>query len=186
MKKIALLLALLLCLAPVLSACGANSSAKKAASAAFEAYYIDGDAEAYFEVKSDYNLELVKEYITSDMAEMLKESIRNSQSKVKDRIKEVWDDYTDSKDDNGKGADEVNVDYEVLFVDTYGKKTQAFEDAMEDFTYNDTDIEDEVSKIAYVGILKTLTYTDSDDDDFTEASVITYTCYCIDGNWYVG
>jgi len=185
MKKIALLLALLLCLVPVLSACGANSSAKKAASAAFEAYYIDGDAEAFFEVSADYNLELVKEYITSDKADSLKESIRSKQDSAKETIKEYWDRYTDSEKDGGMGAEDVDVSYEVLFVDTYDKKSDAFEKAMEEFTYNDTDIEDEVTKVAHVGLLATITYT-IDGDDYTDAAVRDFTCYCIDGNWYVG
>ena len=163
MKKIALLLALLLCLVPVLSACGANSSAKKAAAAAFEAYYIDGDADAFFEVKADYNLDLVKEYMDSEKGDALKESIRSKQDSAKENIKDYWNDYTDSEKDGGLGAEDVKVDYEILFVDTYGKKTEAFEKAMEDFTYTDTDIEDEVTKVAHVGILMTITYTVDDD-----------------------
>ncbi len=184
MKKIALLLALLLCLAPVLSACGANSSAKKAAAAAFEAYYIDGDAEAFFEVNAAYNLDLIKKYISSEKADSLKETARSKQDSAKENIKEQWDKYTDSEDDGGLGAEDLKVKYEILFVDTYGKKSEAFENALESFTFNDTDIEDEVTKIARVGILGTVTFS-IDGDDYTDATVRDYTCYCIDGKWYI-
>ncbi len=185
MKKIALLLAMLLCLAPVLSACGANSSAKKAAAAAFEAYYVDGDADEYFAVNLNYNVDLIKEFIDSEKGDLMRDAIREAQGGVKTEIKEYWDKYTKSKDDGGKGAEDLKVDYDIVFADTYGKKTEAFEKYIDKFAYKNTDIVDEVSKVARVGILRTLTYTDSDGDDYTEATVITYICYCIDGDWYV-
>ena len=43
MKKISLLLAMLLCLAPLFVACGANSSPEKAVVAALDVIYGDGD-----------------------------------------------------------------------------------------------------------------------------------------------
>lgn len=185
MKKIALLLALLLCMVPVLSSCGANSSAKKAAVAAFEAYYVDSDPSAYFEVCVDYNVDLLKEYIDSDAADAMKESVRASQDSVKETIKSYWDSYTESEKDGGLGAEDVSVDYEVLTVSKYNDKTEAFDKVMAEFTYDNSDIEDVVKEVAIVEILTTIEYT-IDDDDYVDSGVKTYYCYNIDGDWYVG
>ncbi len=186
MKKIALLLAMLLCLAPVLSACGAHSSAKKAATAAFEAYYVDQDSEAYYEVSARHNLELIDAYINSSTtAEELKSSVRSRKDSTKESIKKVWDSYTKSEADGGKDAEDFNVDsYEVLYENVYKSKTDAFDGIMENFPYGDTDLEDQVTKVAKVGVLMTITYTIG-DDDYTEAGVQEYVCYLIDGDWYV-
>ncbi len=187
MKKLALLLALLLCLAPVLSACGANSSAKKAAVAAVKAEYINCDADDYFDVALRYNVDLIDEYIKdTEQATALKESARAAKDTKKESIKAQWDFFTKSEDEGGLGAeDEPDVDYEVIYVETYGEKTDAFDKIMEGFRYKGTDLEDEVTKVAKVGILVTVEYT-VDDDDYVDAEVETLTCYCIDGDWYIG
>ncbi len=185
MKKISLLLAMLLCLVPVLGSCGANSSAKNAAKAAFDAYFIDSDADAYFEVALEYNIDILKEYIDSDDVDDLKESVREAQKTTKDEIKEYWDFLTEDEDEGGYGADDnYKVKGEVLSCEVYDSKSDAFDEAIKGFAYENTDLEDVVEEVALVNILMTVEYTVG-DDDYTKATVKTYTCFNVDGNWYV-
>ena len=62
MKKLALLLAMLLLVVPVLCSCGANSSPEKAVATAIDVMYGDGDAdpEDFYNVVIDYNLDILE------------------------------------------------------------------------------------------------------------------------------
>ncbi len=186
MKKISLLLAMLLCLVPVLGSCGANSSAKNAAKAAFEAYYVDGDADAYFEVALNYNVDLLKEYIDSDDVDDMKTDVRDAQKEEKDDIKELWDVLTNDEDDGGLGADDdFKVKGEVISCETYDDKTDIYDEAIESFEYEGSDLEDFVEEVAIVNILMTIEFT-VDDVDYVKTMTLEYLCYNIDGDWYVG
>lgn len=185
MKKISLILAFILCLVPVLSGCGANSSAKNAAKAAAAARYVDQDTAAFFEVAVDYNVDILKDYLDSDDAEAMRTKVRENQDRVKESIKKQWDHITESEKEGGLGGDDLKVKVgNVIYCNEYEAGSEAFDNAMKGFIYDNTDVEDYVEKVAKVGVLLTVTYT-VDGQKFTEAGVQNYTCYCIDGNWYV-
>ncbi len=182
MKKISLLLAMLLCLAPLFVACGANSSPEKAVVAALDVLYGDGDAEAedYWAVAYNYNLELI-ELMDSEEASDYKEMIRAAQKEKKSSFNSLED-----MDETAEDAefDDWDFEYEILYCNTYEKGSDTFDAAIEDFEYVDTDVEDYVEEVATVGVLVTRIF-EKDDETFTSASVQTYSCYKIDGDWYI-
>ncbi len=182
MKKISLLLAMLLCLAPLFVACGANSSPEKAVVAALDVIYGDGDAEAedYWAVAYNYNLELIELMDSDDKADY-KEMIRAAQKEKKSSFNsmEKMDDYAEEAE-----LDDWDFEYEILYCDTYEKGTDTFDAAIADFDYVDTDVEDYVEEVATVGVLITSIY-EKDGETFTNVEVETFDCYNIDGDWYI-
>lgn len=182
MKKICLLLALLLCMAPVLSACGANSSPEKAVLAALDVKYGDGDAdpEDYWAVVYNYNLDLI-ELLDSDEASTVKEGIRAAQKEMKASLN-LYEDIEDKLED--EDIDDWDFSYEILFCNTYEEGSDTFDEAIKEFKYVDTDIEDYVDEVAQVGVLMTTVY-EKDGEEFTSVNTKTFSCYKIDGDWYI-
>ncbi len=182
MKKICLLLAMLLCLVPVLSACGANSSPEKAVTAAIDVKYGDGDAdpEDYWAVVYNYNLDLV-ELLDSDEASDIKESIREARKEVKETLNqhEDMDEYMEDEE-----LDDWSFKYEIIYCNTYEKGSDIFDNAISTFKYVDTDMEDYVDEVAKVGVLFITEY-EKDGETYTSSSTKDFSCFKIDGKWYI-
>lgn len=182
MKKISLILALLLCLVPVLASCGANSSAEKAVKTAIDVKYGDGDAdvEDYWAVAYNYNLDILDLLDDKEEASDYKESIREARKSAKEMLN-MYKDIDEMLEE--EDIDKWDFDYEILYCDTY-KKGDAFDQYVESFGYANTAIEDKIEAVARVGVL--FTYEVKKDKDVEHSSdVETYTCYKIDGKWYV-
>ena len=113
MKKISLVLAMLLCLVPVLSACGANSSPEKAVKAALDVVYGDGDAdvEDYWAVAYKYNLDIIDEYISNsdkkDTFETEVRSLRTSKQVKLNTLKDIDDQMEEAKIDDWDFSNEI-------------------------------------------------------------------------------
>ncbi len=182
MKKISLLLALILCLVPVLSACGANSSPEKAVKAAIDVKYGDGEAdvEEYWAVAYNYNTDILDLLTDKEEASDYKESIRESRKMAKEMLN-LYKDLDDMMEE--EEIDKFDFDYKVLYCDTY-EKGDTYDELVEEFGYANTDIEDKIEAVANVGVL--FTYEMKKGKDVAHNSdVETYTCYKIDGKWYV-
>ena len=183
MKKISLILALLLCLVPVLASCGANSSAEKAVKTAIEVKYGDGDAdvEDYWAVAYNYNLDILDLLTDKEEASDYKESIRDARKSVKESLNMFGKDFQDELED--EGIDKWDFDYEILYCDVY-EKGDTFDAAVENFGYANTDIEDKIEAVAKVGVLMTME-SKKGKEVAHESNTTTYVCYKIDGKWYV-
>lgn len=182
MKKLALLLAMLLCVVPVLSACGANSSPEKAVTTAIDVMYGDGDAdpEDFYAVVLDYNLDIL-ELMDDEKATELKEGIRAGRKNIKEALN-LLEDMEERAED--QELDDWDFSYEIAYCNTYDKGSDTFDEYLEDFLYANTDVEDEVTAVALVGVLMTYE-SEKDGDDFTDINVEEMVCYEIDGDWYV-
>lgn len=181
MKRIALFLAMILCLAPILGACGANSSPEKVATAAFEAMFIDCDYEAYFETNYTLDLDLLEEVMgDSDKYESMKDAARTSRDSIKESIKSIKDRYEDSDE-----IKDYDIEYDVRYVMSYEKDTDIFDELIDEFAYADTDFEDLVEEIAVVGIAAEFYSTDKDGNETVSGDYAEIICYNIDGDWYI-
>ncbi len=182
MKKICLILAMLLCLVPVLASCGANSSAEKAAVAAFEAKYVDFDYEAYFEVDYTCNLELVEDVLDgNDKLDEYKTTVRETKESVKETIKN----YAKAPGE----YEDYDVEYEVRYCISYEKDSDRYDSIVKnyfEFQENDTDFKDLIEEVAIVGIAVEVYTTDDEDVDSISGAYMRVVCFNIDGDWYVG
>ncbi len=184
MKKITLLLAMLLCLVPVLGACGGAGNPEAAVTAWLDAKYAEGkaDVEDVYEVMLNLNLDVL-EFITNDTeASDLEKTVRSNREGTKDKINTLKD--MDEKLEDNKW-DDYNFTYELIFCDEYDKDTDTFEEAKKDFLYKGTAVEDELTAVARVGVLMTA-IIEKDGETMTNADVEVFELYCIDGNWYIG
>jgi hypothetical protein len=184
MKKITLLLAMLLCLVPVLGACGGAGSPEAAVSVWMDAKYADGDAKAedVYEVKLNLNLDVL-EFIKNDTeASDLEKTVRSNRDGIKDKLNTLKD-MEDKIEDNK--WDDYGFSYEIIFCDKYDKDSDTFDEAKSEFLYKGTAIEDELEAVARVGVLMTAVI-EKDGDTMTNANVEVFELYCVDGNWYIG
>lgn len=185
MKKIALLLALLLCMVPVLSSCGGANSPEDAVETALSVMYGDGgeDEADYYEVAYKYNLDILDLLDNGDEAAEIKKAVREAQKEVKDSLNRMGD--LDKFIEENE-YDDFDYNYEIIYCDVYEEKDgENFDNLISSFGYANTDIEDYVTAIAKVGVLTTVVY-EKEDEIYTSADVETYTVYEIDGNWYIG
>lgn len=183
MKKFTLLLAMLLCLVPVLASCGGASSAETAVTTWLEAVYADGDAEVddVYKVVLEWNLEVLDLLDSEDKASDLKEAVREARDGAKEEINLLKD--VDKTLEELK-CDDYKVSYEILYCDEYDKKSDMFDAAKESFMYKGTAIEDELTAVAKIGVLVTIEM-EKDGDIITDAEIDEYGAYCIDGKWYI-
>jgi len=183
MKKIALVLAMLLCLVPVLSACGLGSSPKNAVKQALDVKYGDGgeDVEDFYEVTLDYNLDVLEFLDDDDEKSDYKDEIRAAQKEVKKSLNSLEDIEDEMEEED---ITDFDFSYEILYCNTYDDKSDYFDTLLKSFKYADTSVEDEVTEVAVVGVLLTTEYSD-DDGDYTSVETDTFTLYKIDGNWYI-
>ena len=182
MKKLALLLAMLLLVVPVLCSCGANSSPEKAVATAIDVMYGDGDAdpEDFYNVVIDYNLDIL-ENLDSETATSIKESIRSARKDAKDMLNLLEDIDEEMEEEK---IDKWSFSYEIAYCNTYKKGSDTFDEYLEDFLYANTDIEDLVDEVAVVGVIMTFESV-KDKEDFTDLNTEEMVCYKVDGKWYV-
>ncbi len=181
MKKIALLLAMLICVVPVLTACGANSSPDGAVEAALVARYEDFDYEALYELSYKYDKELFVDLLGSgDVLDAEKNSIDNNRETLKETVKaaqklsEMFDDYS--------------FDYEIRYCNIYDKKDDAFDTIIKSSKFSNEgygDVKDAISKVAKVRVIGEIVFENDDGNCIYNNIADTYTCYYIDGDWYV-
>lgn len=184
MKKFTLLLAMLLCLVPVLASCGGASSAEAAVTTWLDAVYADGDAEVedVYAVKLAWNLDVVKLIENADKASEFEDSVRSARDGAKNKINEM-EDIEETIEENK--WDDCSVTYEIIYCNEYDKKSELFDEAKSEFMYKGTAVEDELSAVAAVGVLVTREI-EKDGEVMTMADVEVFSVYCVDGSWYIG
>ena len=179
MKKLALFLALILCMVPVLSSCGVNSSAEKVAVAAVEAMFVDFDYEAYYETNYILNLDLLEDVMGgSDKYEGMKDEARSERETVKEQIKSLKNSANDYED--------YDVKFDVRYVISYEKDSKYYDKCVQEFEYIGTDFQDLIEEVAIVGIAAERYATDDEDNETVSGNYFEITCYNIDGDWFIG
>ncbi len=182
MKKLSLMLALILVLTTgALCSCGANSSPEKAALAALDAMYDDFDYEDFEKVCLDCNEEVLKEYLGKKDFENFEDRADQYKDSYKDAIKSIEKSIDNIKEDDGK----IKISFDVVACDVYGEKDDRFDSLINNFTYKSTDLEDVVDKVAVVQVLMLVEEEDDEGNERTEADVLTFRCYRVDGDWMI-
>jgi len=178
MKKLALLLSMLLCLVPTLASCGANSSPEKAVTAVIEATYEDFDYEVFNKVCYSLNVDLYEDVLEGDDLKAAKENIRSTQDVIKETFKEMKKE--------AEKCEKFKLEYDIRYCEIYDEKDDEFDEIIKrNSDINDTDFEDLTDKVAKVRVVGEVFVTDEDgEDDIVEIDE-TFTCFHIDGNWYV-
>ncbi len=175
MKKIALVLAMLLCLVPVLSACGGAGGAEKVVKNYLEAVMKDFDKDAAYEALFFQNKDILKEVLDEEAFE--------------EHTEEGWRDSTDkeikSEKEYEKNADDYSFSYEIydsrvieLDSDEYDAIIADYEEILTE------DVEDAIEGMALVRVFYEQTYTKGDEDR-TYVGSVTYLCAEIKGDWYI-
>lgn len=185
MKKLALILAMLLLAMPLLTACGGASSPEAAVETALDVMFGDGDANVddYYEVALLCNTDILELIENGDKKDSFKESARATQKAMKDSLNLLKD---ADKEADDEGYDDWSFSYEIAYCDVYKEKdNRHFDDLIESFPYADTDIEEETTAIAKVGVILTTEF-EKDGETYTSVDTQTFTVYEIDGNWYIG
>ncbi len=178
MKKIALLLAMLLCLVPTLASCGMNSSPEKVVSAVIEATYEDFDYEVINKICYNLDVDLYEDVFEGDDLKAAKESIRASQDVIKESFKQM--------EDRAEECEKYDLKYDIRYCEIYDDKDDEFDEIIKaNDTINDTDFEDLTDKVAKVRVVGEVFITDEDGDDSINEIDNTFTCYRIDGKWYI-
>ena len=179
MKKIALVLALLMCLPFALFGCGKHSSAERCAKAYLNAA-IDSDYETVMDLTPRFDESLMKkfddDYTERDYDDFYKDAERSYKDRADDAIK----------------AREDYVDYDVSFTIT---KTISFKPGDNGFDrFIDLDncserlqpLYEAVEEIAYVYYYGESTIQESErDDPEYDCDSSTVTLAKIDGSWYI-
>lgn len=182
MKKICLLLAALLCCIPVLSACGAQSSAESTVVAAIEARYVDFDYEAMYELAHNYNVELYKELLEGedDVLKAEKDSISKKCDTIKSTIK--------AEEKFAEKVDDYEFTYEVRYCKSYDEDDDEFDVVVKSSKFAKegySDMKDLIDEVADVRVVGEFIITNEDGDEFISNFDKNYTCFRIDGTWYV-
>ncbi len=183
MKKLSLLLALLMILTcGILCACDKKksedsdektvSAEEKAAMAAFEAYYVNADAQAYAEIALDYKKYELMADNTSGNNDYASEIGSSSLGYLERNINNRWNSL------DADNVDDIKVKSEIIYSKKYNDKNYTFHNMTDDL-YNL-----EVKNTAVVGILLTAEYT-VDGEKQTYAKVVEYDCYKIGSKWYI-
>lgn len=187
MKKIALLLALLLCLVPVLSACGAGGGGGvKAVKKYLDARFVDFDKDAFDEVYLRFNKDLLKENLESEQYDAVAYSgwRDSTHSYIKDTAKyvekakkydfnyEIYDSRTVKEKD-----EEFDVILEQLYLSTQSYENKVY--------LKDTDFEDKIEEFCLVRVLGLETWVNDSKEERIAEYENTLLSIKIDGKWYV-
>ena len=183
MKKFTLLLAMLLCLVPVLASCGGAGSPEAAVETWLDAKYADGDAdvEDVYAVKLAWNLDVIDLIDNENDASALEKTVRTARDGAEKRINTLKDLDKILEEEE---LDDCDTSYEILFCDEYDKDSEIFTEAKSAFMYKGTAIEDELTAVARVGVLIT-EVSEKDGETGTEVDVEEFILFCIDGSWYI-
>lgn len=168
MKKVSCFVLSLFFVFALVSCGSAHSSPNDACRAAAEAFFVNFDADAYFEMDLNYNLDLVYEYVEDEaQIKKIEKAVKANQSTLRSEIADLELQY---------GGREVKIGDSITSY-TYKKGSESFDEYMEDFYYNSTSMESLVEEIAEVK------YTLMLDGESAKSTMIAYK---IDGNWYIG
>lgn len=178
MKKFAILLAMLLCVLPVLTACGGASGAEKAVEKSMEAMYVDFDYEEFYENVYELDLDLLEDVFEGDKLDAAKEAARAQRDSVKEMIKSIQD--------NAEDLEDFEIVIEVRYSQLFDKDSDEYDAMMESFSFKGTDMEDLVDATAVVGVVMEYYATDEDGKETINGQYEEVECYKIDGTWYVG
>ena len=180
MKKISLILALLLCLMPVLTACGGGSP-EKAVKKYLEAKYETFEAEVFEEVVLQYNKDVLKKALTADEFKTL----CGGDEAVKKQLEDVLD---DNRKDSEKEWDKYKVSYKISVCEVYEEDDERFDYYKEiQEAYSPlfkTDFKKDITAVALVNVTGKITYVD-DEMKFVRPINETLTLFCIDDEWYI-
>ncbi len=189
MKKIAILLAMILCVVPVLTACGGGvGGAEKAVKNYLEARYVDFDKEAFFASSALYNKDMLKELLDEDDYKAV------TYDGWRDSAENVIKTYKDYASD----ADDYDLNYEIYASRVIDKDSDEFDAIMSDISFSvsgegygsellikDTDLEDLIKKMAIVRYIGEQVYVNRKDEERIETVGSSLLCLNIDGDWYV-
>lgn len=176
MKKIALLLAMLLCLVPVFSACSMGTSgAEKVVKNYLEAIMKDFDKDAAYEAVFYQNKEILEVVLSEDLYDAV--------------TAEGWRDETDKQIKNEKkyanDADDYDFSYEIYDSRAIEIDSDEYDALVEEFSViiND-DVEDAIEGIALVRAIYDQVYT-MGDEEYLVTEEVTFLCVEIEGDWYI-
>ena len=150
---------------------------------ALDVKYGDGkeNADDYWKVAFEYNLDILALLDDEDVADKWETDIRAAQKDAKKGLNQM-EDIEDFMED--MKYDDYDFSYEVIFCNVYDEDTKEFDKVMEKFRYVNTDMEDYVTEIAHISVLERAEW-EYDGEDYTKVNTVDYTCYRIDGDWYV-
>ena len=181
MKKIAMLLAMLLCLVPVLSACGAQSSAEGVVEAALQARYEDFDYETLQKIDYKCNKELFTELLDSgEVLDELKKDIEDEREEIKTNLK--------SYKKTAEAAEDYSVTYEIRYCNVYDEDDDAFDVILKKSEFSEEgfgDVKDAIDQVARVRVIGEIIFENEDGLRMISNIAEIYTCYRIDGDWYI-
>ena len=188
MKKIAILLAMILCVVPVLTACGGVGGAEKAVKNYLEARYVDFDKEAFFASSVLYNKDMLKELLDEDDYKAV------TYDGWRDTIENSIKNYKEYAED----AEDYELNYEIYASRVIEKDSDEFDAILAQVSFNvsgegygeellikDTDLEDLVEEMAIVRYIGEQNYVNRKDEERIETVGSSLLCLNIDGDWYV-
>lgn len=178
MKKIAFMLAMILCVLPMLTACGGASGAEKVVEKSMEAMYVDFDYENFYETVYELDLDLLEDVFEGDKLDAAKETARAQRDSVKEMVKGIQDRAEDMED--------FEIVIEIRYSQFFEKDSDEYDAMMEEFSFKGTDMEDLVDATAVVGVVMEAYVTDEDGVETIDGQYQEVECYKIDGTWYVG
>jgi hypothetical protein len=182
MKKISLILALLLCLMPVLTACG-GGGAEKAVKKYLDAKYKDFESEVFEEVVLNYNKDILKKNFTTEEFQ----KYVGTDDAFKKRLNELDEQLDDNRKAAEKEWDKYKVSYKIDFCEVYEEDDERFDFYKEyklDARYTKTDFKKEITAIAVVGVTGKISYVD-DEMKFVKPIGEELVCVCIEDEWYI-
>ena len=183
MKKICLLLALIICLVPVLTSCdgilvgltGGSAGAESVAKEYIDAIYKDFDKNALFEISARYNKELLKSKLSEE----------DFESHTYEGWREAIEMHIKKHRTYAADAAEYDVKYKVYSSRTVSKDSDEFGVITGNTVFRETEMEDAVEELALVRVVGEQNYVNSSDEERTVTFYEELLCLKIDGKWYV-
>ena len=176
MKKIALLLAMLICLTPVLSSCGAQSAPEKVVMKIVEATYEDFDDKTLCKLYYNLNSAMLTDVLGDEEYKNVETFVLSSQNSTK----KVMADYKEES----KKCKKYDFRYDIRYCEIYNEKDDEFESIVAELASVSnalSDVTDQVAKVRFVG---EVFITDEDGEDYIRELDRTFCCYRINGKWY--
>jgi len=149
--------------------------------AAVDAVFEDCDYEDLEKVFIKCNEDVLKEHLDEEDFEEYEDSLDVNKDMYEKIVKSMEEEFEEAKDEDVK----LDVSYEVVASDVYDKKDDGFDSLIGSFTFKDTDMEDYIDEAARVSILMIVKSKDDDGNKRSEADILEFRCYKIDGDWYI-
>ena len=196
MKKLSLILALLLCLMPVLTACG-GGGAEKTVKQYLKAVYKDFDSSVLEEITLEYNKKLNKDILSTEEFEQYANAYYygddseyydwDAEKQFDAAIDSLEDRLGDNKRVTEKDWEKYKVNYKVEYCEVYEEDDDLF-DFYKEYSfstkYTKTDFKKKITAYARAYVSGTISYVD-EDMKFVQPINETFVLFCIDDEWYI-